>query len=115
MPERNEPESAEERNLRILVSAACTHAAPPLTPGLPAQLAARARRLDSPRIDLPLSAAACSIFGLALLAASALLPAGRTDLRSWALALPAANLLLAPFAAYIVIRNLYGEVSHVET
>jgi len=115
MPEANKPESIEERNLRILVSAALTPAAPPLPPGLPSQLAFRARGNTAARMDLPLAAAGCSALGLVLLAVLPLLPAGRTDLRWWALVVPAANLLLGPFAAYLVVRNRKGEVFHAKT
>ncbi len=115
MTERNEAESMEERNLRILLTDAGRPDAPPLPSGLPSQLAARARRKDVSRIDLPLAAAACSTAGVLLLAALPLLPAGRTDLRAWALILPAANLLLGPFAAFVVFRNIKGDVSHAKT
>jgi hypothetical protein len=115
MTDRNGPESAEERNLRILLSSACQGAAPPLPEGLPSQLASRARGDSSARIDLPLAAAGCAALGLVLLAMLPLLPSGRTDLRVWAWIVPAVNILLGPFAAYVVIRNIKREATHAKT
>jgi hypothetical protein len=115
MTDRTGPESIEERNLRILVAGACLPDAPALPSGLPARLAARARNGAAARIDPPLVAAACSAGGLILLAFTLFLPAGRTDLRAWTLLLPAANLLLAPFAAYVVVRNFKGGLAHDKT
>jgi hypothetical protein len=115
MPDRKEPETAEERNLRVLVAGACRPDAPALPSGLPARLAARARGEGRRRIDLPLAAAACSAAGLVVLAAWPLLPAGRTDLRSWALILPAVNLLVGPLAAVVVVRHVQRGASHAET
>jgi hypothetical protein len=82
---------------------------------LPAQLAARVREQINPRLDLPLAAAACSPAGLILLVASSFLFMERMDLRIWALILPAANLLLGPPAALIVIKNFTKEAAYAET
>jgi hypothetical protein len=114
MPERTEPESVEERNLRRIVASALLPAAPPLAPGLPTQLAARARQGAPGRIDLPLAAAA-SAAGLLLLAFSRFLPSERTDLRVWTWLLPAANFLLGPIAALVVICDRKGGAFHAKT
>jgi hypothetical protein len=115
MTDRSGPESAEERNVRILVAGACRPDPPPLPSGLPGRLAARVRVRTAGRVDLPLAAAACSAAGLLFLALSSFLPAGRTDLRAWILLLPAVNLLLAPLAAYVVVRNVKGGLTHAKT
>lgn len=115
MPERRDPESIEERNLRILIPSTLTPAAPPLSAGLPAQLASRARGGITARIDGPLAAAICSTAGMVILALLLLLPSGRMDLLRWVAAVPAVNVLLSPFAAYIVIRNMRREISNAKT
>jgi hypothetical protein len=115
MADRKKPESVEEKNLRMIVSSALIPSAPPVSPELPAQLAARARQGRPVRFDLPLAAAGFSALGLLLLAALPLLPAQRMDLRWWAFLIPAINLVLAPFAAYIVVRNISREATHAKT
>lgn len=115
MADGKKPESIEGRNLRMIVSSALIPAAPPVSTGLPAQLAARAGKDLPVRIDLPLAAASCSALGLLLMAALPLLPAQRMDLRWWAFLIPAINLILGPFAAYIVIRNTPREATHAKT
>ena len=102
------PEAAEERNVQRILAAACRPEAPPLSSDLPARLADRARREDI----LTLAAAACSTAGILLPIAVVFLPWERLELRAWAVVLPAMNILLAPFAAYLVVRNMKGRVSH---
>ncbi|MFN2299472.1 MAG: hypothetical protein ACK2UB_11525 [Anaerolineales bacterium] len=116
MNDRIEPWAAEERNLQRIVKAACRPDAPPLPAGLPESLAARSRRAGArPKVDLPLVAAVCSTAGVLLLIVLTFLPAGRMDLRLWAVVLPALNILLAPFAAWVVVRHMRGGVLHAET
>ncbi|MBN1440786.1 MAG: hypothetical protein JW929_15370 [Anaerolineales bacterium] len=115
MAESDPVKSIEDRNLERIITSALAPQSPPLPDDLAAQLAARARSRPPTRDDLPLAAAVCSAAGILLLAGAVLLPAGRTDLRAWVLVLPAANLLLGPVAAFIVIRNFQGGVSNAET
>jgi hypothetical protein len=116
MDDRIVQRAAEERNLQRIVKAACRPDVPPLPAGLPESLADRSRRAGvRPRVDLPLAAAVCSTAGVFLLIAWLFLPAGRMDLRLWAVMLPALNILLAPFAAWVVVHHMRGGVLHAET
>jgi hypothetical protein len=115
MTERNDPEPVGERNWRILISSALAPAAPPLSPALPASLAARARGGAEAGIEWPVAAAGCAVAGLVLLALLPFLPAGRMDLRWWMAAVPAANLLLGPFATAVVILKMKREASDAKT
>ena len=115
MADPRESESIEERNLRMIVASTLTPAAPAVSAGLPAQLATRARSDAPAQFDVPLAAAGCAAFGILFLAALTLLPAQRMDLRWWALLVPAVNLGLGPFAAYVVIRNISREATHAKT
>jgi hypothetical protein len=114
MANLHEPESIEERNVRALLRSACVPAAPALPASLPERLAARARPANQPQVDLPLAAAVCSVVGVALLGAAAALSTGRSGLRELAAIPAAANILLGPIAALIVIRKLKGGTPHVE-
>ncbi|MGB7539799.1 MAG: hypothetical protein WBM17_14750 [Anaerolineales bacterium] len=115
MKGRNDPEPVGERNWRILISSAQTPAAPPLSAALSASLAARVRGGAGAGSRLPVAAAGCAVAGLALLVLLPFLPAGRMDLRWWMAAVPAANLLLGPFAAAVVILKMKREASDAKT